>query len=187
MVGAIISAATGLASGIAGGIASAKARKKQRKELQRQSALARRDYDKDYYQGINHRSDIQYLLNQQREDMRENVNKARGRAVVTGATSNAEAAAQNAATKSMAETMGRIASMSQSQKNAATRNYANARNRIFNNQYQYDALSAQQGANMLQSGINMIGKAARAFAQSNNSDDNKEDNTSTKSGQENIY
>jgi hypothetical protein len=153
MIGEILSVASGLAGTVYGAISSAKARKEEKRRLAQARSEALTQFNRDYYQDLMQRADMQYLLNQQREQNRSDITRARQTSVVAGSNSASEALAKNASSKSMAKTLGQVAAMSQNAKQNALTQYNNAINRSNSAQGAFNQQDAQAGQNLMSNGI----------------------------------
>ena len=160
MILSAITAAAGLASSIFGGIKSAQANKRERKQLAQEEAENRAIYNRDYYQDMVHRADMQYLLNKQREQSEDAAERARRTNVVAGATTATEAVQKEANRKGLTETMARIGAMSQQQKQNAQANFNAARVRTNARRSAANQNDAAQGVALQQTGGQLISNAA---------------------------
>lgn len=160
----IASLAAGIGGSIYGGISSANQRKKEQRRLEQEQRADRADFTRDYYQDMTQRADMQYLLNQQREQLMEANRAARRTGVVAGGTTAREAVSKDAATRSMANTMARIGAMSQQQKQAAQNAYKASRGRYNAQMNQLTQQGANQGAVLQQTAGQIVAAAPRLFA-----------------------
>ena len=159
LVAAIIAGAAALASSAFGAIQSANANRKQRASNRKQMRQARTDFNRDYYADLTQRADMRRNLRIQQEQLQEANTTARQRNVVAGGTTEAEAVAKKATNKALADSVSRIGAMSQEQKNRAIANYNDARGKANASTSAMHQLSAQQGANLMQSGGNILASA----------------------------
>jgi hypothetical protein len=164
MIGSILSGVAGLAGTVYGAISSANARRKEQKRLAQSRSEALTQFNRDYYQDLTQRADVQYLLNQQREQNRDDITRARQTAVVAGSNAASEALAKNAAAKSMSQTLGKAASMSQQAKLNAVAQYNAALNRANAQQSTFNQQDAQSGANMMGSGFSTLGNGISSLS-----------------------
>lgn len=159
MLAAIIAGAAALGSSAFGAIQSANANRKQRALNRKQMRQARTDFNRDYYADLTQRADMRRNLRIQQEQLQEANTTARQRNVVAGGTTEAEAVAKKATNKALADSVSRIGAMSQEQKNRAIANYNDARGKANASTSAMYQLSAQQGANLMQSGGNVLASA----------------------------
>lgn len=163
MIGSIISGVAGLAQGVMGAVKARKARKREADRMNQEKAEMRQDFNRDYYQDLTQRADMQYLLNQQWEADREAIRRARATNVVAGGTTESEMASKNAAAKGMTNTLGRIASISQQAKQGAINNLNAMRRQQSQQQSQANNFAMQQGANAMGAGFGQMASAVGAL------------------------
>jgi hypothetical protein len=109
MVGAIIGAAAQIGSSIYGAVKSSQANKKAQQMIQNQRDENQRWYDQKMAEDYTQRSDVQNVLRKQRELLDEQYQRARATNVVAGGTDESLALQQQAANKTMGDTMADIA------------------------------------------------------------------------------
>lgn len=109
MVGAIIGAAAQVGSSIYGAIKSSQANKRAEDMIQMQRDANRKWYDQKMSEDYMQRADVQNILRKQRELLDEQYQRARGINIVAGGTDASLALQQQAANKTMADTMADIA------------------------------------------------------------------------------
>lgn len=109
MVGAIIGAAAQVGSSIYGAVKSSQANKKAQQMIQNQRDENQRWYDQKMAEDYTQRSDVQNVLRKQRELLDEQYQRARATNVVAGGTDESLALQQQAANKTMGDTMADIA------------------------------------------------------------------------------
>lgn len=173
MVGSIISSTLGgalqVGSAIYGQIKSNQYNKQAQDELQ-----ARRDENKQWYnQKMNEdymmRSDVQNVLRKQRELLNEQYQRARATNIVAGGTDESLALQQQAANKTMGDTMADIAANASAYKDnveqqyrAQENNLSQQQQQIYTNQAKQVAQAASQagqaGGTLLASGLEGITK-----------------------------
>lgn len=173
MVGSIISAAVGgamqIGSSIYGQYKSNQLNKQAQAELQN-----RRDENKQWYnQKMNEdymmRSDVQNVLRKQRELLNEQYQRARATNIVAGGTDESLALQQQAANKTMGDTMADIAANASAYKDNIEQQYRAQENNLSQQQQQIYAnqanqvsqaasQAAQSGAGLLSSGLEGITK-----------------------------
>lgn len=179
MILSAITAAAGLASSIFGGIKAAQANKRERQRLAQEEAENRAIYNRDYYQDMVHRADMQYLLNKQREQAEDAANRARRTNVVAGATTATEATQKEANRRGLTETMARIGAMSQQQKQNAQANFNAARARTSAQRSALNQNDAAQGVALQQTGGQLISNAALMAMYGGNTTKTATPNTAT--------
>ena len=173
MVGSITSSALGgalqIGSAIYGQIKSNQLNKQAQAELD-----ARREENKNWYnQKMNEdymmRSDVQNVLRKQRELLDEQYKRAKASNIVAGGTDESLALQQQAANKTMGDTMADIAANASAYKDNVEQQYRNQENslsqrqqQIYANQANAVASAAGQaskaGAGLLASGLEGITK-----------------------------
>ena len=146
-----------LAGMLAGGIGSAAANRKAQKQLDKQLEENENLFKKDYYQDILARSDVQNLLRTYRENLADVVKAQRNKAVVTGATPEAEAATKKVNARALADTVGNIAAMGQQIKDNAKSNYLNQKNYLLGQKANQYAQNAANWTQVISNSGNILG------------------------------
>lgn len=160
----IASLAAGIGGSIFGGISSANQRKREERRIEQEFKQDRADFTRDYYQDMTQRADMQYLLNQQREQLMEANRASRRTGVVAGGSTARDAAMRESSSRAMGNSMARIGAMSQQQKQSAQNAYRAARNRYNAQMGQYAMQGAQQGALLQQTAGQIVAQAPRLLA-----------------------
>lgn len=164
MIGtAIAGGVAALGSAIYGGITSSRANNRARALIQQQ-----RDDNKNWYntrmaQDYTLRSDVQAAIKRQRELLDEQYKRARATNVVAGGTDEALALQQQAANRSLAQTMTDVASQASAYKDNVEQRYR-AQDAALNQQqaqsYQQQAAQTAQAAGQgVNAGIGLMGNA----------------------------
>lgn len=123
MVGAIIGAAAQVGSSIYGAVKSSQANKKAQQMIQNQRDENQRWYDQKMAEDYTQRSDVQNVLRKQRELLDEQYQRARATNVVAGGTDESLALQQQAANKTMGDTMADIAAGASAYKDSIEQQY----------------------------------------------------------------
>ena len=110
MVGQLIGAAAQIGSSIYGAIKSSQANKRAEQMLQNQKDENQKWYDQKMAEDYTQRSEVQNVLNKQRELLQEQYKRARATNLVAGGTDEQMALQQQAANEAMGDTMSTIAS-----------------------------------------------------------------------------
>lgn len=148
----------GLGSSIASAIQANKARKQANAEYQQKTAMLDNMFNKDYYSDITQRTDIQNMLRVLQENQDKQASKDNALAAITGATSEAQLAAQESRNKSYADSLASIASNASTLKDTYKQNYLNQRMNMNNPQTSI----LQNSSNMWgQAGSNLFGSGAK--------------------------
>lgn len=165
MVSAIVAGVVGLA---AAGISAAQAAKKRR---QAQAVLEGQNRDnKSWYSAsalgdYTQRSDVQRLMAQLRDNLRERNRADASTAAVTGATAESVAASKDSANRTIGNAYGNISAMGQLYKDRITDQYQQMKN----NYAGVTAGNASQDAasyeNLMRSGLNLATSSASSIAQ----------------------
>lgn len=130
MVGLIAGAALKVAGQVAGGIASAKKRKELRRMRQEQQKDNQAWYDRNYNADPTQRADVQRLLTQMNETIKNRNKAARGRQAVMGGTDDSTTAVKEANNKTIADTTGQIASQNEARKERVEEQYMQNKRQI---------------------------------------------------------
>lgn len=123
MVGAIIGAAAQVGSSIYGAIKSSQANRRAEDLIQMQRDANRKWYDQKMSEDYMKRADVQNVLRKQRELLDEQYQRARGINIVAGGTDASLALQQQAANKTMADTMADIAAGAEAYKEGIENQY----------------------------------------------------------------
>jgi len=166
MAAGLLSTAVGavgaLGSAIYGGIKSSKLNNKARNILQGQIADNKAWYDTKMSQDYTARSDVQAAINRQRQILDEQYRNARATNVVAGGT-DAQLALQNeAANRSLAQTMTDVASRAADYKDSVENQYR-AQDAALKQQQQQSyqqqaAATAQAASQAVNAGLNLVGQ-----------------------------
>lgn len=152
-----------LGSAIYGGITSAKANNKARNLIAQQRNDNKAWYDLRMSQDYTLRTDVQAAIKRQRELLDEQYRRARATNVVAGGTDEALALQQQAANKSLSDTMTDVAAQAAAYKNNVEQQYR-AQDAALNQQqvqnYQQQAAQAAQAASQgVNAGLGLMGNA----------------------------
>lgn len=139
MIGTLIGMGTkmlsGVASGIAGAAAAAKEKRITAQQLNQNNEWYNQEMSKDYTQ----RAESQNAINDMREAFLERQRTAAATNAVAGGTAESEALLKEQSAKAMADTMGDIAVASESQKEAAAKEYRDRNTDLQNKMAQAEA------------------------------------------------
>jgi hypothetical protein len=162
---------TSIAGAIKGNKADAeadKAAEAARKEYQAKQQFLDETFNKQYYQNITDRTEVQNLMRLMEENQEKQTERDEALAAITGATPEAQLAAQEQRNKSYAETLADIASNASSMKDTMLQNYTAQKLGLTNPEYSLlidksqriqnkaDRLSTA-GSNLMMSGASMLG------------------------------
>lgn len=165
---------TQLLAGIGMSIASGSHAKKARKELENQYSLidqlnAKNEslFNKQYYQDITKRTDMQNIFRMLQENQKQADERAAAQAAVMGASPEQQLAAQEASRKSYADAMADLASNAAQLKDAYMNDYMGRYNNVFGQRMGLsDKIAgswANQSAQESQAGSNLFQGAANSF------------------------
>ncbi len=152
MIGAAIGTAVQLGTAIYGAVKSAQLNKEANKLISDQRKENKKWYDQKMAEDYTQRSDAQAVLKKQRELLDEQYKRARATNVVAGGTDESLALQQQAANKSMSDTMTNIASQASAYKDNAEQQY----------RAQDAALNQQQAAQLRQQASDVSQAAGQA-------------------------
>ena len=168
MVSSVITAGLGaltnLGSTIYGQYKSKEYNDKAQAELDKRRKENKQWYNQKMNEDYMMRSDVQNVLRKQREVLQEQYQRARATNIVAGGTDEALALQQQAANKTMGDTMANIAANASTYKDAIENQYRTQENalsaqqqQIYNNQATQVANAASQasqmGSNLLSTGL----------------------------------
>lgn len=161
MWSAIIGGVAALGSAIYGGIKSAQANNNARRLIERQRDDNRGWYNLRMSQDYTQRADVQAAIKRQRELLNEQYQRAKATNVVAGGTDEALALQQQAANKSVSDTMTDIAAQAANYKDNVEQQYR-AQDAALNQQqvqnYQQQAAQTAQAASQgVNAGLGMLG------------------------------
>ena len=161
MIGSIIGGVAALGSAIYGGISSSIANNRARALIQQQRDDNRAWYNTKMEQDYTQRSDVQAAIKRQRELLNEQYNRARRTNVVAGGTDESLALQQQAANKSLSDTMTDVASQASAYKDNVEQQYR-AQDAALNQQQaqnyqQQGAQAAAAASQAVNAGLNMMG------------------------------
>ena len=165
MVSAIIA---GVASLAAAGISAAQAAKKRR---QAQAVLEGQNRDnKSWYSAhalgdYTQRSDVQRLMAQLRDNLRERSRADASTAAVTGATAESVAASKDSANRAIGNTYGNISAMGQRYKDRITDQYQQMKNNYAGAAAGNASQDAASYENLMRSGLNLAASSASSITQ----------------------
>lgn len=123
MVGTLLGTAVQIGSSIYGAIKSSQANKRAEKLLQNQRDENQKWYDQKMAEDYTQRSDVQNVLQKQRDLLSEQYKKARATNIVAGGTDESLALQQQAANATMGDTMGNIAAQAADYKEGVEQQY----------------------------------------------------------------
>lgn len=163
--------AVGIASsGVAAGKAAKAKRKAQEDEARVSAQEAKNEalFNKQYYQDITKRSDMQNMLRLMEENQRNSEERASAQGAIMGATDSQQLAEREGIRKSYADSMADLASNAAQLKDAYMENYMNRASGLFDKKMEIgDRLSgiytneasqmSQAGANLFSTGASLLG------------------------------
>ena len=150
-----------LGSAIYGAVKSSKANNKARQLIQDQRDDNKRWYNTKMNQDYTLRADVQRAINKQRELLDEQMRRAKGAGIVSGASDGATALAKESANRSLAEAIADIAAAGAQYKDQVEAQYR-AQDAALNQQqaqsYQQEAAqNAQAASQAVNAGVNLVG------------------------------
>lgn len=146
MLGIIAGAALKVAGQVAGGIANAKKRAEQRRMLQEQQKENQAWFDRNYYADPTQRVDVQRMLTQMNETIKNRNKAAKGRQAVMGGTEDSTTAVKEANNKTVADATGQIVAQNEARKDKVEEQYMQNKRQIQGQQMQMKADEAGQTA-----------------------------------------
>jgi citrate synthase len=151
----------GLASSIVSGVQAKKASNAATAEYQEKKGFLENMFNRQYYQDITKRTDVQNMLRLLQENQDKQAKRDEAVAAITGATPEAQLAAQDSRNKSYADALAEIASNASTLKDTYLQNYQNQRMALVNPQAQIHQnmsnMWGQAGSNLFGSGAKMLG------------------------------
>lgn len=152
-----VGSAFGVLGSVLSGIGSAKQRKKQQELINNQIQENENIFNRDYYQDILNRSDVQNLLRNTRNRIADANKIASNTAVVTGATPESVAAQKKNYAKAYSDLVSNIASQSSLLKKQAQDKYLYNKNILLGKQANLDNDRASQWGNVASNAGNILG------------------------------
>lgn len=132
--------ALSLAAGVGGSIASSVNAKHSQEELEKQNSIIAQQraeneaiFNKQYYQNITDRTEVQDMLRKLEENQRNTQKLNDAKAAITGATPEQQLANQNSLNKSYADAVAKIASQASVLKDGYMSNWQNYMNNYYAN------------------------------------------------------
>ena len=156
-IGSLIGIGAGILGNIFGGIGSANQRKKAQTQLNNQIKENENIFNRDYYQDILNRSDVQNLLRNTRNRIADANKIASNTAVVTGATPESVAAQKKNYAKAYSDLVSNIASQSSLLKQQAQNRYLANKNILLGQQADLYNDRASQWSNVASNAGNILG------------------------------
>ena len=156
MIGSLIGGGIGVLGSVVGAIGSARKMKQANSLLDAQQAKNQTWYDKEYNTDYTQRADAQAILNKTREMANENRKRARGMAVVAGATDEAVAMENEASNNMVADTMGNINQSADAYKQSVQGQFRATQQQLDQQQYNNKIAEAQNISNAA-SGVSKAG------------------------------
>lgn len=158
--------AIGAGQSIYGAITASNKARKYKRELQREKQRALNDFNREYYQDLSQRGDMQYLLKNLRETNNDNVNRARKTAVVAGKSGEAALTSKMAASQANAQAIAGIGKLGEQHKQNA-RNAYNKRMDALSNMYLAQINEQRnQASNAIMNGVTSVVQGAASLADS---------------------
>lgn len=156
-----ISLLGGIGSSIASSAQAKKAANAATQEYNQKTGMLDNWFNRQYYSDITKRTDVQNMLRLLQENQQQQAKRDDAVAAVTGATPEAQLAAQGNRNKSYADALAEIASNASSLKDTYLQNYMTQRLGIVNPQAQIHQDNAnmwgQAGTNLFKSGASLLG------------------------------
>ncbi|WP_418496078.1 hypothetical protein [Coprobacter sp.] len=172
-IGSLIGIGAGLLGNIFGGIGSARQREKAQTQLDNQIKENENLFNKDYYQDILSRSDVQNLLRNTRNRIADANKIASNTAVVTGATPESVAAQKKNYAKAYSDLVSNIASQSSLLKQRAEDRYLANKNILLGQQADLYNDRASQWSNVASNAGNILGAFSALYPLSTNKQSGK--------------
>lgn len=172
-IGSLIGIGAGILGNIFGGIGSAKQRKKAQTQLNNQIKENENIFNRDYYQDILNRSDVQNLLRNTRNRIADANKIASNTAVVTGATPESVAAQKKNYAKAYSDLVSNIASQSSLLKQRAEDRYLANKNILLGQQADLYNDRASQWSNVASNAGNILGAFSTLYPLSTNKQSGK--------------
>jgi hypothetical protein len=151
----------GIASSIMAGITGKRAMEAANAEYAEKRSFLDNMFNKQYYQDIIKRTDVQNMLRILKENQDKQAKRDEALASITGATTESQLAAKDSRNKSYADALAEIASNASQLKDTYLQNYMNQKMALNNPAYSLlanqSAQWSQSGSNLFSSGASMLG------------------------------
>jgi hypothetical protein len=163
VIAALISAAAAIGSSIYGGVKGGNARRRQDELLNKQEAENKAWYNSNALGDYMKRQDVQNLMRQLRQQLREQNQTQANMSVVTGATPEQQAAQKELSNRAIADAYSNIAAQGQLYKDRVTDRYMAMKQGYANSRM--GMLEGQAGSyeNLMNSGQNSFPGSAEAL------------------------
>ena len=168
-----ISLLGGIGSSIASSAQAKKAANAATQEYNQKIGMLDNWFNRQYYSDITKRTDVQNMLRLLQENQQQQAKRDDAVAAVTGATPEAQLAAQGNRNKSYADALAEIASNASSLKDTYLQNYMTQRLGMVNPQAQIHQnmsnMWGQAGTNLFKSGASLLGSGIDGMTGGNDS------------------
>ena len=168
-----ISLLGGIGSSIASSVQAKKAADAATQEYNQKTGMLDNWFNRQYYSDITKRTDVQNMLRLLQENQQQQAKRDDAVAAVTGATPEAQIAAQGNRNKSYADALAEIASNASSLKDTYLQNYMTQRLGMVNPQAQIHQNMSnmwwQAGTNLFKSGASLLGSGIDGMTGGNDS------------------
>jgi hypothetical protein len=154
-----VGTAIGLAGSIYGGVKAGRERKKMDRYLSGLETENASFFNKNYYQDYTERDDIQALIANMRETMKERSNIAQSTAAITGATPEAVLAEKDSQNKAMTETYRNANIMGQANKDKIMDRYLGRKDMLSQMTYGNMDATAQSYENVMTNSMGSMVKS----------------------------
>ena len=156
-------AVAGIGQTIYGAVKAGQERKRMRDYMTKRRADNESFYNQNYHSDYTQRADTQALMKNLRDNLKRNNDVTANRAVVTGATPEAQLAAKEQSNKIVTDTTSRIAAQGQAYKDNIQNQYMNQENNLAKQEYAAMNGTALSNENVMGNGIKQVGNAAGSF------------------------
>ncbi len=156
VLASLISAGSGLVSAGIGASAESRKRREMQRERQKWQNENTAWYNRVYNEDFTKRADVQHVINQMRQEMKNANKRDEGRQAITGATNESVLAQKDNRNRTMGRIFSNLASYNTKRKDQLGREYRQRKYAIQGLNYDTMKEQAQSSNNFMYSGLNAL-------------------------------
>jgi hypothetical protein len=161
--GALVGGIVGLGAGLFGGVSAAKKRKAMEQRLYGDNAQNDAWYRQNALTDSTQRTDVQALMRNLRDNLKQRSQTTAGMAAVTGATPEQQAAQMESDNKALADAWANVGAYGQQYKDRVTDVWLNRKDRLGNQITGMLGSQATGYENLMNGGLSMAGGALESY------------------------
>ncbi len=156
VLASLISAGSGLASAGIGAVAEGRKRREMQRERQKWQNENTAWYNRVYNEDFTKKADVQHVINQMRQEMKNSNKRDEGKQAIAGATNESVLAQKDSRNKAMGRVFSNLASHNARRKDRIGREYRQRRYGIQGLNYDTMREQAQSSNNLMYGGLNAL-------------------------------